>query len=95
MYSRAFLLTRAATNLADIWSFGITALELSSGRVPNSYDPPKLVLAKLLQNPAPSLDREGGVHKYGKPMSEMIENCLKKDPKLRSVCLASRCNFQS
>jgi serine/threonine-protein kinase OSR1/STK39 len=71
--------------LADIWSLGITALELTTGRVPNSFDPPKLVLSKLLENPAPVLDREGGVHKYSKSMSEMIESCLKKDPGLRSA----------
>lgn len=72
---------------ADIWSFGITAIELSLGRAPNSYYPPAKVLSKTILDDPPTLDREGGAHKYSKAMKEMIECCLHKDPSKR--CAAS------
>lgn len=70
---------------ADVWSFGITALELSLGRAPNSYYAPAKILALLVEAPAPTLDRSGGRHKYGKEMANMIESCLLKDPQSRCV----------
>ena len=70
---------------ADIWSFGITALELASGRAPNSLYPPAKVLSKTLLDEPPTLDREGGRYKYSKGMKDMISSCLSKDPTKRSV----------
>ncbi|ORY74093.1 kinase-like domain-containing protein [Leucosporidium creatinivorum] len=74
---------RAYDSKADIWSFGITALELASGRAPNSLFPPAKVLSKTILDAPPTLDREGGKYKYGKAMKEMIESCLNKDPSKR------------
>ncbi|KAK4050270.1 hypothetical protein OIV83_003591 [Microbotryomycetes sp. JL201] len=71
---------KAYDSKADIWSFGITALELASGRAPNSLYPPAKVLSKTLLEEPPTLDREGGRYKYSKAMKEMIESCLNKDP---------------
>ncbi|GAA6060651.1 hypothetical protein JCM10212_001207 [Sporobolomyces blumeae] len=68
---------------ADIWSFGITALELASGRAPNSLYPPAKALSKTILDDSPQLDREGGKYKYSKNMKEMIDACLIKDPKKR------------
>lgn len=68
---------------ADIWSFGITALELASGRAPNSLFPPAKVLSKTILDAPPTLDRDSGKYKYGKAMKEMIESCLNKDPSKR------------
>lgn len=45
---------------ADIYSLGITALELAHGRAPHSLDPPYKALLKTLQNASPTLDRTGG-----------------------------------
>ncbi|GAA5907332.1 uncharacterized protein JCM6883_001172 [Sporobolomyces salmoneus] len=68
---------------ADIWSFGITALELASGRAPNSLYPPAKALSKTILDDPPELDREGGKYRYSKQFKEMVDLCLQKDPKKR------------
>ncbi|SAM85188.1 related to KIC1-ser/thr protein kinase that interacts with Cdc31p [Ustilago bromivora] len=68
---------------ADIWSFGITALELSQGRAPNSKLNPVKVLMRTMQDEPPQLDRTGGAHKYSKLMDDFVRQCLQKDPEKR------------
>ncbi|GAA5954560.1 hypothetical protein JCM3765_003809 [Sporobolomyces pararoseus] len=68
---------------ADIWSFGITAIELATGRAPNSLFPPAKALSKTLLEDPPELDRLGNKYKYSKNFKEMIDLCLQKDPKKR------------
>ncbi|KAL1734358.1 kinase-like domain-containing protein [Schizophyllum commune] len=68
---------------ADIWSFGITAIELTQGRPPRSREAPSKVLMRTIQEDPPTLDRDNGVHKYSRALKEIIDSCLVKDPSKR------------
>ncbi|KAF8446161.1 kinase-like domain-containing protein [Boletus edulis BED1] len=68
---------------ADIWSFGITAIELTQGRPPYSRESAHTVLLQTVQGKSPTLDREGGVHRYSRAFKEIVDACLAKDPSKR------------
>ncbi|KAI9020265.1 hypothetical protein CLU79DRAFT_836307 [Phycomyces nitens] len=68
---------------ADIWSFGITAIELATGHAPFAKLAPLKVLMMTLSKDPPTLTRETRINRYSKTFQDMVSLCMNKDPTKR------------
>ncbi|CAM8998425.1 unnamed protein product [Rhodiola kirilowii] len=72
---------------ADIWSFGITALELARGRPPLSHLPPSKSLLEKITKKFRFSDYEKSnprkQYKFSKAFKDMVRSCLEQDPSKR------------
>ena len=67
---------------ADVWSAGITALEMAEGEPPYFHDPPVKALLKIYSHPAPQLrDPDKGSNKF----KSFLRMALQKDPEKRAT----------
>ena len=82
---------------ADLWSLGITALELARGYAPYARYPPMKVLILTIQEDPPSLasydedaddddDDEAMAEEYSRQFSAFVDQCLQKNPARRPTC---------
>jgi len=60
---------------ADVWSLGITCIEMAKGEPPLRHLPPLKVIMAMMKNPAPTLDPT-----FSEDFQDFISCCLKKDP---------------
>ena len=60
----------------DIWSLGITCIELSKGKPPNSHLPPLRALSLIPTQPAPRLKGD----QFSENFRNFVEQCLQKEP---------------
>jgi serine/threonine-protein kinase OSR1/STK39 len=62
---------------ADIWSLGISALELANGAAPyHNYHPLK-VMKNIIEQPPPVLSKSAG---WSNDFVKLVADCLQKDP---------------
>ena len=68
--------------VADIWSLGITALEMAEGKVPYIDIHPMRAMFKIPSNPPPSFNEPD---KWSSEFIDFVSQCLVKNPQKRAT----------
>jgi serine/threonine-protein kinase OSR1/STK39 len=71
------------TTKVDIWSFGITAIELAFGKAPHSHLNPVKILMIIVDELPPNVKVYEGSKNFSREFKDMISKCLVKDPSKR------------
>jgi len=64
--------------MVDVWSLGITCIEIVTGHVPHYNKKPQLAMEASVMNPEPRLDE-----KYSREIKDFVVACVQKDPEKR------------
>lgn len=72
------LLQNTYDEKVDVWSLGITCMEMAMGEPPFSKSLTPALLASIAHEPAPKLDNSSG--KWSKAFVDFVGMCLVKDP---------------
>ena len=77
---------------ADVWSLGITALELAKGFARYAHHAPMKVLLLTIQEEPPSLrsyadEKQTNGEAFSRGFKEILRMCLQKDPKKRPTAV--------
>ena len=77
--------TREYSYPSDIWSFGMSMLTLSFGKLPQQISQRYwTLLSNILEKPSPSLsDDDNPTHVWSSEYHDFISQCLQKDPSQR------------
>ncbi|KAI7856625.1 kinase-like domain-containing protein [Circinella umbellata] len=81
------LQNREYNAMVDIWSLGVTVIELACGRAPYTEYDPLTIFSLILHDPVPSLEICGCKYDYSPYLQSFLDQCLRKDPETR--CSAS------
>jgi len=68
----------------DIWSLGITAIELTRGEAPNSELPAMRVLIAIMNGEPPTVNKYETF--WSQEFKDFVAACLVKNPSLRPSC---------
>ena len=71
----------AYTNKSDMWSLGITILELIEGKAPREQLTSDKLVKSIISDPAPELNKYET--KWSREFRTLIDSILKKDDKKR------------
>jgi serine/threonine protein kinase len=66
----------------DVWSLGITALEMADGEPPHLNELPLRALLLITTSPPPTLKRP---HAWSPAFNDFLERCLQPEPEKRAT----------